>query len=810
MSTRALRTLLACLVTASFAVLGGRLAASAQTARYERAPEQMRHVLDAAPTPLVYSFADRTAVSLSWPERTRSIEVEARPSLHLAGLRIDPRSNALHHTQTFSRIAFQRIDSATPFMTLASTSQPSRHLALLRISPDGRRAAVAVVEDDGVRLLLADFRTRHTVEVPNLRLNPVLAEPFGWMPDGTRLLVHAMVPGAVPPVRPAIAAGPVVEESTGASELTRTYQGLLRDPGDDAAFEHFATSRLAYVDATSLRVDPIGPPAPIEQVRVSPNGRYMLVDVLQRPFSHTVPAAGFPRRTEIRDARGALVRLLAERAPSDAVPAGGVPIGPRNVKWRPNEPASLEWLEALDGGAAFAMLQARDAIVTLSAPFRGPPREVIRSDRRLMTIVRVEGAALEFVADYDAASRVRTTYAFDPSAAPASLRPVWAHRDGSRYDDPGLFAGKRVAGGDTVAYQLGGGVFLLGDGVAREGRRPFVDRLDLRTLERTRLFRSELQPLETPVAVLDARGARLIVTRASRTEPLNVFVREGGSERALTAFPDPTPELRGITRRFITYQRSDGVACSFTLYLPPGYRDGTKLPTLLWAYPRDFATAALADQISDDGQSLWSPAGFAPLMALAGYAVLDDVAIPVIGDSRTANDTYVQQVTDGAEAAIHKAVELGVSDPGRIAVGGYSYGAAMTANLLAHTRLFRAGIAMSGAYNRTLTPFGFQNEKRTYWQAPATYASVSAFNVADRIRDPLLLIHGALDDNDGTFPMQSERLFAALRGNGSVARLVLLPGEGHEYAARESLETVIAEMTAWLERFVKKAGPRTN
>jgi dipeptidyl aminopeptidase/acylaminoacyl peptidase len=501
------------------------------------------------------------------------------------------------------------------------------------------------------------------------------------------------------------------------------------------------------------------------------------------------------------------VRALADRPASDAIPAGGVPNGPRNVKWRPNEPASLEWIEAREGGTAFGLPQARDAIVTATEPFR-EPREVTRADSRLVSIVRVDGSPIEFVANYDGASRTRTTFALDTSAAAPALRPIWTHRDGSRYDDPGVFASQRAADGDVVAYQIGGGVFLLGDGVAREGRRPFVDRLDLRTLERTRLFRSELQPLETPIAVLDARAQRLVVSRTSRTEPLNVVVRDGGSERALTSFPDPVPELRGIVRRVVAYKRSDGVDCSFTLYLPPGYREGTRLPTLLWAYPRDFANAALAGQISDDEQALWSPTGFAPLMALAGYAVLDDVAIPVVGDARTANDTYVQQVTDDAQAAIRKAVELGVSDPDRIAVGGYSYGAAMTANLLAHTRLFRAGIAMSGAYNRTLTPFGFQNETRTFWQAPQTYASVSAFNFADRIHDPLLLIHGALDDNDGTFPMQSERLFAALRGNGRIARLVLLPGETHEYGARESLETVVAEMVSWLDRFVKNAGPR--
>ncbi|HYW55066.1 MAG TPA: prolyl oligopeptidase family serine peptidase, partial [Dongiaceae bacterium] len=312
-------------------------------------------------------------------------------------------------------------------------------------------------------------------------------------------------------------------------------------------------------------------------------------------------------------------------------------------------------------------------------------------------------------------------------------------------------------------------------------------------------------PADMPHAVVDGAASRFLTTRTSRSEPLNVVLHDGPRALALTAFADPTPQLRGIQRRFVTYRRDDGVELSFMLYLPPGYREGTKLPTLLWAYPREYASARLAGQISDTSRALWTVEGFAPLMALEGYAVLDEVSMPVVGDASRANDGYAEQIALDARAAIREATRLGVTDPDRVAAGGFSYGAAMTANLLAQTRLFRAGIAMSGAYNRTLTPFGFQNERRTYWQAPQTYLSMSPFASADRIRDPLLLIHGMLDDNDGTAPMQSERFFAALRGNGATARLVLLPGEAHDYAARESFETVLAEMVGWLDRYVKPA-----
>lgn len=132
----------------------------------------------------------------------------------------------------------------------------------------------------------------------------------------------------------------------------------------------------------------------------------------------------------------------------------------------------------------------------------------------------------------------------------------------------------------------------------------------------------------------------------------------------------------------------------------------------------------------------------------------------------------------------------------------------MTANLLAHSDLFRAGIARSGAYNRTLTPFGFQSERRTFWEAPEMYAKVSPFWYADKIKEPILLIHGEADNNQGTFPIQSERMFAAIRGNGGTARLVMLPLEAHGYAAKESTEHTLFEMVQWFDKWVKNAKPR--
>ncbi len=774
------------------ALTSAPLGARAADGTYVRAPAAIRAVLDAPPAPAIGVGPDLRTVALSWPDRWRSIAEESRPFVRVAGLRVDPRSNALHRMPTYARIAFQRVGDSAPFYAIAST--PARKLAVFRGSPDGRRIAVALVERDAVRLGVVDLATRTTALVPGLRLNPVLGVPFAWSADGRSVLARTIPPRGAPPAEPAVPAGPRTEESAGPAVAPPTYEDLLATRTDEARFAYYARSRLAYVDAATLAVRALGPIAAFDRAQPSPDGRYVAVETLHAPFSHAVPAAGFPRRTEIWDARGNVVRVAGDLPSDETLPPDGVASGPRSETWRPSEPATLEWIERRGGG---------DALFAQPAPFAAPPRAVAAVERRFAGITWIERSHMAVVQDYDRGTRERRTFLLDESAAPA-LRPVFAHVDGRAYDDPGTVAVHRAASGDFVAHRDGDDIFLIGPGAEPGGRRPFVDRLDVRTLRTTRIFRSELQPLETPIAMLDAHAGRMLVSRTSRTEPLQYAVREGDRLRTLTASPGPPSELRAVERRFVAYQRPDGVNLSFTLYLPPGYREGTKLPTLLWAYPLEFADAASAGQTIDPRQSMLTASGLSPvLLALEGYAVLDSVSMPVVGNAASVNDAYVEQIVADATAAVGEAVRIGVTDPERVAVGGHSYGAFMAANLLAHTHLFRAGIALSGAYNRTLTPFGFQSERRTYWQAPRTYDAMSPFAFADAIDAPLLLVHGEQDENPGTYPLQSERFYAALRGNGRTARLVMLPAEGHGYGARESIETVLAEMTAWLDRYVK-------
>jgi dipeptidyl aminopeptidase/acylaminoacyl peptidase len=412
--------------------------------------------------------------------------------------------------------------------------------------------------------------------------------------------------------------------------------------------------------------------------------------------------------------------------------------------------------------------------------------------------------------DFERDKRWVRTFVFDTDQPATPPKLLWERNQRDRYNDRGTPV-TRLVNGQRAILQDGDSIYLEGDGASPEGDRPFLDRFNLKTLKSERIFRSDSKSYEGVVALLSDDGSKFITRRESPTEAPNYYVlsTNGDGPRALTQFPDPTPQLRSIKKQLVTYKRADGVQCSFTLYLPPNYKEGTRLPTVVWAYPLEFSDASTAGQISGSTQKATSIVGPSHLFfLLEGYAVLDNATMPVVGSPETVNNTYVEQIVMSAKAAIDKATEMGVTDPDRVGVGGHSYGAFMTANLLAHSDLFRAGIARSGAYNRTLTPFGFQSERRTIWEAPELYLKVSPFMFAQKINEPMLMIHGEADDNTGTFPIQSERMYQAMKGNGATVRLVMLPHEAHGYAGRESIEHVLYEMIAWFDKYVKNAPAR--
>jgi dipeptidyl aminopeptidase/acylaminoacyl peptidase len=513
-----------------------------------------------------------------------------------------------------------------------------------------------------------------------------------------------------------------------------------------------------------------------------------------------------------------VIYKLASLPLADQVPIEGVPVGPRDYQWRPDVPATLAWAEALDQGDPRKKVQYRDRLMILKAPFSAQPFELAKTEQRYVGMQWVEKNGTVLVSDYDRDKRWRRTFLLNADNPAETPKVIWSRNVNDRYNDPGAPVTRRLPTGQRAILQYADSIYLSGIGASPEGDRPFLDRFNLRTLKSERLFRSDETSYESFIALLTDDAKQFITRRERPIEPLNYYLRtlgdNGGAAtatRSLTQFPDPTPQLHGIKKQLVTYKRADGVQCSFTLYLPPGYKEGTKLPTVVWAYPLEFTDPTTAGQVSGSTQRFTTIIGPSHLFfLLAGYAVLDNATMPVVGDPETMNNTYIEQIVMSAKAAIDKAVEMGVTDPERVGVGGHSYGAFMTANLLAHSDLFRAGIARSGAYNRTLTPFGFQSERRTLWEAPELYIKVSPFMNANKINEPILLIHGEADNNTGTFPIQSERLYQAIRGNGGIVRYVTLPLEAHGYSARESTEHTLYEMISWFDKYVKNAQPRAK
>jgi dipeptidyl aminopeptidase/acylaminoacyl peptidase len=787
--------------------------ASGQTQEtYKKPPPEILEVLHAPVTPQVSVSPTRDFLMLMEGVRYPPIADLAQPMLRVAGLRINPKTNGPHRDSYLTSLVLVRIaDGAEIRVALPERARPS----LPRWSPDGRHFAFLNTVENGIELWIGETATGRTRRLVEARINAAYGEPFQWMPDARTLLVQLVPEGrGRPPEPPVIPVGPNVQEGSGRPTPVRTYQDLLRTPHDEAMFEYYARAQLAVVDIADGRPAYIGSPDIFQTAEPSPDGRYLLVARVHRPYSYLVPHTAFPKEVEVWDRSGRMVYKLASLPLHEHVPIEGVPTGPREYTWRPTEPATLVWVEALDEGDPRKQVPHRDRVLMLKAPFTGSPIEVLKLEHRFAGLRWGEKGGWAFVSDYDRRRRWVRTFLISPDDPTTAPRLVWSRNMQDRYNDPGTPVLRSLPNGQRVIQQDGDWIFLIGTGASPEGERPFLDRFHLKTLTTERLFRCDERSYETVIALLRDDGTEVLTRRETPTDPPNYYVRtlSGGlatAMRALTRFPDPTPQLRKITKQLVTYQREDGVQLSFTLYLPPGYTAGTRLPTVVWAYPIEFTDPAVASQVTGSPHRFLTIQGPSPLFfVLAGYAVLDNVAMPVVGDPETVNNTFLEQIVMNARAAIRKAVEMGVTDPDRVGVAGHSYGAFMTANLLAHSDLFRAGIARSGAYNRTLTPFGFQNERRTLWEAPDLYIKVSPLMAAHKINEPLLLIHGEADNNPGTFPIQSERMYHAVRGNGGTVRLVMLPYESHGYVARESVEHVLYEMLAWFDKYVKNAPPR--
>jgi dipeptidyl aminopeptidase/acylaminoacyl peptidase len=801
---------------AALTLLAAAVPAAAQDGGgYRQPPAPISQILDAAPTPLVMVGPDGRTMALLGRAGMPAIAELAEPELRLAGTRINPRTNGPSRGMHSTSITLQEIEGgAQREVRLPANAR----VGSAQWSPDGSRLAFTNTVANGVELWVAEARTGQARRLMGPELNATLGSPYEWAPDGRSLLVKRVVQNrGAAPAAPQVPAGPVIQENTGAAAPVRTFQDLLANAHDEALFDHYFTSRLARVPAGGGNATPLGEPGVISNFSIAPGGEYVLVSRVKRPYSYLAPLFAFGSETIVLDARGQRVHTVQERTEVTLSPIGRdmVSPGPRGVQWRADAPATLVWAEAMDGGNARAQATVRDRVFMLDAPFRGQPRTLIDLPQRYAGIHWGRGDLALVHSRWATDARTRT-FVVDPSQPGAQARLLWDRSSEDRYGDPGSPVTMLNASGNRVLRFSADGahIYLTAEGASARGSYPFLDRLALASGETQRLWQAEDPYYEVVLSLLDADAHRFLTRRESVTEAPNVFLRDrrAGAAQALTRFADPAPMMAGVQRQLITYPRADGVMLSATLFTPPGYdarRDGP-LPTLLWAYPREFRDADAASQVQDSPNRFSRPGGSSHLFLLTqGYAILDGPAMPIIGaGAQEPNDTYVEQLVSSARAAVEKVVEMGVADRGRIGVGGHSYGAFMTANLLAHSDLFRAGIARSGAYNRTLTPFGFQAEPRSYWEATEVYHAMSPFNYAHRINEPILLIHGEADNNSGTFPIQSERMYQALKGHGATVRYVVLPHESHGYAARESVMHTLAEMVEWMDRHVKAAPAR--
>jgi len=780
---------------------------------YRTPPRVLADLALAPPTPFSILGPEHEWLLVADRPSLPPIEELARPELRLAGLRISPRTSGPSRARTFSGLHLVRVADGSERPVTGLPDDP--RLGDVSWSPDGASVAFTQTTQDAIELWILDVATgaaRRLVEAP---LNLTTDVGPTWFSDSRELLV-ALVPEdrGAEPAAPTVTTGPVIEENDGKTAPARTYQDLLADAHDEALFEHYCTARLARVslDGTIAR---IGTPGIVRRADPSPDGRYVLVSMIHRPFSYLVPIDRFPHRIEVWDRNGAPVYSLADLPLAEEVPIafGSVPTGPREPAWRADADATLSWVEALDGGDAGREAEERDRLFALDAPFDGAPVTLATLGQRFNGVQWGSGD-LALVSSWWWPTRTIRTWRVRPATPEAAPEKLFDYSWEDRYHEPGTPVTVEDARGRRVLETSHGGstFYLIGDGASPEGDRPFLDAYSLSTGETERLFRSTAPHYERPWRLLDEEGQRFLVFREAIDEPTNLFgydrgAAEGARFRQLTHFPDPTPQLRGVSKELIRYQRADGVELTGTLYLPPGKTaaDGP-FPMLMWAYPVEFKSADAAGQVTDSPYRFVRVGWYSPLLFLArGYAVLDNPSMPIVGEGDAEpNDTYVEQLVASAKAAVDEVVRRGVAEPGRIAIGGHSYGAFMVANLLAHSDLFAAGIARSGAYNRTLTPFGFQAEERTLWQAPEVYFAMSPFMHADTVNEPLLLIHGQADNNSGTFPIQSERFYNALKGQGATARLVMLPYESHGYRGKESVLHMLWEMDRWLDKYVKE------
>jgi len=781
---------------------------------YQVPDKAILDLVDAPLPPIVRINSAGTKALMMYRKSFKSIEQLSEEELRLAGLRINPKTNIGSRTRFYYDIKLLDVASGEEIKIAGLPSKAK--IAYVAWSPDETKIAFTQTASDHVQLWLLDVVTGAARQLSDFALNANMGTPMTWLKDGKSLLVKALADNLPPLIDKSstIPFGPTISENQGKKAQNRTYQDLLKDKTDEKNFEQLAHSSLVNLklngDKTEWKSEGM-----YSWISPSPDGKHIMITTVEKPFSYLVPYRRFPSKTAVYKADGSLVKTLLEVPLIEDLPKGFMAVrkGPRNVQWRDDKPATVVWVEALDEGDPSIKLEYRDRIFEQDAPFTEEKKALVDLKNRMRYLQWCDDKTA-IVHDRWFNNRNTKTYLFNPSDKNQKATIIADRNYQDNYSDPGDFITEKNNFGEYVLSKTNNKLHLIGDGYSDEGILPFVDEYDLSTQRTKRIFRAPRNKrYERILDAIDIKSGKYLTRIESNNEYPNYYIRDlnNNTVKPVTKFKNPFESIKNIHKEVISYKRADGLDLSGTLYLPPNYdkNNGEKLPMLLWAYPREYKDKSTASQVTSSPYAFTYPYyGSAIFWVARGYAVLDRAAFPIVGEgNEQPNDSFREQLVANGRAAIDAVNELGYIDKNRVGVGGHSYGAFMVANLLSHSKDYAAGIARSGAYNRTLTPFGFQREERSYWEAPEVYYNMSPFMHADKMKTPLLLIHGEADNNSGTYPMQSERYFNALKGLGATARLVMLPKESHGYAARESILHMLWEQDQWLEKHVKNREP---
>ena len=785
-------------------------AATAQESGYKEPPKAISDLLLATPTPLVSISGKGNWLLICGHTSLTTVEELGKPEVRVAGLRINPNNFSLSRQVYYNSFTLKNIKTGK---TYSISGLPAK-LSGTQIGWNSAETKVAFVNiaDTRADLYVIDVATQKATIINQRPLNTVLGNAFAWV-DGTTLLYKTIdEPASAAPPKPIKPSGPAVQQSSGKAAPSATYEDLIKTPYDEQLFAFYATSKLT-INKGGIETF-IGYAGIYSSFTLSPNKKYFITRMIRKPFSYLVTASGFPSTISIFDLKGEPIKVLHDLPSEEGTPSGydNTQDVPRAFEWRIDQPATITWAKPLDSGLIKKKSAYRDAIYSLEEPFTAEPKLLFKTKARYQGIIWGD-STLALVRESSKVKQTTTLSRYN--SLTGVLEEVYTINTTDAYKNPGTpVLTKNKLGQSVIQTTDNGNKILMNNevGSSPKGDLPFLSKFNLITKENEILWRSPDTLFEYVVKVIDANKMEFITRRESQKTPPAFYLKNlstGEPDKLLVGFPNPYPGLEGVTKQKIQYHRADSIDLTGDLYLPKGFNQqkDSALPVFIWAYPREFNAAADAGQVRGSQNRFTMLSWASPVyMVTQGYAVLDNAEMPIVAKpGQRPNDNFVEQLRLNAEAAINKLVEMGVGDRNRMAVGGHSYGAFMTANLLAHTNLFKAGIARSGAYNRTLTPFGFQNEERTYWKAPQLYYEMSPFSYADKLKTPILLIHGDADDNPGTFPINSERLYNAIKGNGGTARLVMLPYEAHHYDAKENVLHMLWEMTNWLDKYVKNA-----